>query len=80
VGSGDRPVVAPKSEGRIGAACFNAEGLDLGKQMVPTGWALAYWQFSLDYVADEETASATRKGMWETTFTEPWEWRRAERR
>ena len=40
--------------GRIVAVCFNAEGRDLGKEMVRTGWALAYRQFSLDYVADEE--------------------------
>ena len=62
--------------GRIVAVCFNAEGLDLGKQMVRHGWALAYRQYGLDYVADEETASATREGMWETTFFAPWDWRR----
>ena len=48
--------------------------------MVRLGWALAYRQFSLDYVADEEAASATREGIWETTFTDPWEWRREQRR
>ena len=62
--------------GRPRGVCFNAEGLDLGREMVRTGWALAYRQDSLDYVADEEAASAARKGLWETTFTPPWEWRK----
>jgi endonuclease YncB( thermonuclease family) len=43
--------------------------------MVRSGWALAYRQYGLDYVEDEEAASATREGIWETTFMPPWEWR-----
>ena len=61
--------------GRIVAVCFNAEGVDVGRGMVRLGWALAYRQFSIDYVADEEAASASQEGMWETTFVAPWDWR-----
>ncbi len=62
--------------GRIVAVCSNHEGEDLGRAMVRGGWALAYRQYGLDYVADEEAANATQEGMWETTFVAPWDWRR----
>ena len=62
--------------GRIVAVCFNAEGLDVGREMVRLGWALPYRQFSLDYVVDEERAKAAKSGIWTTTFIPPWEWRR----
>ena len=35
-------------------------------------WALAYRQFSNDYVAREGEAQEARLGMWR----EPWDWRR----
>ncbi len=62
--------------GRIVAVCMNHEGKDVGREMVRSGWALAYRQYGLDYVADEEAASATSEGMWETTFVAPWDWSR----
>lgn len=52
--------------------CFNTQGLDLGKQMVRRGWALADRQSSFDYLADEEAASTTEEGMWRRTFAPPW--------
>lgn len=38
-------------------------------------WALAYRQFSNDYVAREGEAQEARLGMWR----EPWDWRREDR-
>ena len=61
---------------RIVAVCFNSDGRDIGKAMVRNGWALAYRQFSLDYVVDEDRAKAARSGIWKTTFKPPWKWRR----
>lgn len=58
--------------GRTVAVC-RAGGQDVGAVLVSEGWALAYRQYSLDYVAAEQTAQAARRGMWAGTFTPPWE-------
>lgn len=47
--------------------------------MVRNGWALAYRQFSLDYVEQEQQARATEAGMWMSVFVPPWEWRQRRR-
>ena len=65
---------------RIVAVCFNVGGNDIGKAMVRQGWAMAYRQFSMDYVVDEERAKAAKSGIWTTVFIPPWEWRREQRR
>jgi endonuclease YncB( thermonuclease family) len=64
--------------GRIVSICL-AEGTDIGKAMVQHGLALAYRRYSTDYVATEDGAREARRGMWQGTFIEPWEWRRASR-
>jgi endonuclease YncB( thermonuclease family) len=65
--------------GRVVAPC-SALGEDLNRYMVATGWAVAYRQFSCDYVPAEEAAQAQRRGMWAGEFTLPNQWRRQERR
>ncbi len=65
--------------GRIVAVCLNTEGQDVGAELVREGWALAYRQFSLDYVGEELEAKATKAGLWSMDFVEPWEWRRGRR-
>ena len=47
--------------------------------MVAQGWALAYRQFSDDYVAQEGKAREARLGMWRGEFVAPWDWRRGDR-
>ena len=47
--------------------------------MVREGWAIAYRQYSLDYLGDETTARAVRTVMWAGRFVEPSKWRRGER-
>ena len=64
---------------RIVVVCFNAEGQDVGAELVREGWALAYRQFSLDYVGEELEAEAAKAGLWSMDFVEPWEWRRGKR-
>ena len=44
--------------------------------MVASGWALAYRQYSLDYVKDEEKAKSEKLGLWSSQFVEPWRWRK----
>ena len=59
---------------RIVAVC-RAEGEDLNAWMVAEGWALAYRQYSTDYIAEEERAKKSKRGIWVGEFIPPWEWR-----
>lgn len=61
--------------GRTVAVCF-AEGFDIGRNMVHTGWALAYRKYSMDYVDTESKAQQAKHGMWKGEFVLPWEWRK----
>lgn len=54
-------------------------GPDINAWMVEEGWALAYRRYSRDYVKEEGTAEAAKRGLWSGTFEEPWEWRRQRR-
>lgn len=64
--------------GRIVAKCFS-EGRDVGEALVQYGLALAYRQYSSDYVQAEASAKAARRGLWAGDFIEPWDWRRGKR-
>ena len=61
--------------GRIAAVC-TADGLDLNAAMVDAGFAVAYRQHSLAYVANEDRAKAAKKGLWAGSFAMPWDYRR----
>ena len=75
---GKRPVTCRERDrdrfGRIVAVCFDDQGNDIGRSMVKFGFAVAYRQFSLDYVPEEEEARAGRWGLWKSQFTMPWDW------
>jgi len=60
--------------GRTVAVCTK-DDTDLGAELVLAGLALAYRQYSNDYVADEDVARAAGRGVWAGTFTPPWDWR-----
>ena len=47
-----------------------------GRNMVLTGWVLAYRRYSTDYVGTEDKAREAKRGMWKGKFVPPWEWRR----
>ena len=64
--------------GRLIAVCYLG-GDDLNARLVREGWALAYRQYSKDYVADEAIAKRDSAGIWRGEFTPPWEWRAAKR-
>jgi endonuclease YncB( thermonuclease family) len=64
--------------GRIVAVCSSA-GRDLNAWMVENGWALAYRDYSRDYVDAEAAARVTRAGIWSGSFDAPWDWRRGRR-
>lgn len=60
---------------RMLARCFVGTE-DVQTWLVLNGWALAYRQYSNDYVAAEEIAQARKVGLWRSEFVPPWEWRR----
>ncbi len=64
--------------GRVVAVC-SADGQDINAVMVAQGWALAYRQFSDDYVGQEGKAREAGLGMWRGRFVAPWDWRRGGR-
>jgi endonuclease YncB( thermonuclease family) len=61
--------------GRIVAVCRNGS-IDIGAEMVRSGLALAYRQYSRDYVDEESEARSAQRGVWAGEFTPPWDWRR----
>ena len=56
-------------------AVCSAGGQDLGAWMVSRGYALANRNEALDYVPAEESAAATKAGIWAGEFEAPWDWR-----
>lgn len=51
-------------------------GEDVEGWMVINGWAVAYRQYSSDYVDQEEAAKKVKSGIWSSDFQMPWDWRR----
>lgn len=49
----------------------STEFLTLNEAMVELGWAVAYREYSQDYIEAEERAKARKTGIWGSTFTMP---------
>jgi endonuclease YncB( thermonuclease family) len=64
--------------GRTVARC-TAGSTDLAAELARSGLALAYRQYSDDYVDEEADARAARRGAWAGEFEEPWDWRQGQR-
>lgn len=62
--------------GRTVARCTTG-AIDINRQMVATGYAIAYRHYSLDYVSAENSAKAGKRGLWSGTFEMPSDVRRA---
>jgi len=62
--------------GRMLGVC-EVNGIELNRAMVANGWALAFREYSQDYVADEVRAKAARLGIWASTFQLPQDFRHA---
>ena len=71
---------AAKRESRIVAKCSLGEA-DLGSQMVSSGHAIDYTYFSDGfYNSEERAAKSGQKGIWQGAFTEPYQWRKQNKR
>lgn len=64
--------------GRVVSVCRKGDE-DLNAWMVEQGWAVAYRQYSEDYVSHEEQAQEASKNIWAGDFVMPWDWRRGDR-
>jgi endonuclease YncB( thermonuclease family) len=56
--------------GRTVARC-TVGTVDVNRQMVSNGYAIAYRRYSLDYVSAEASAKAAKRGIWAGTFEMP---------
>jgi endonuclease YncB( thermonuclease family) len=54
----------------------SADGFDIGRNMVHTGWALAWRRYSHIYVKTEDKAKAAKRGLWRGPFEHPRDWRK----
>ncbi len=61
--------------GRVLARCM-AGSSDINSRMVELGYAVAYRQYSSDYVPTEEKAKLARRGLWAGKFETPSDYRR----
>ena len=65
--------------GRFIAKCsvlVENRAVDLGGAMVWNGWALAYTQYSKDYVIEQDMAKAAARGIWGSRWQSPADYRR----
>lgn len=61
--------------GRSIARCTTPDGADLSRWLVAMGYGMAYRQYSTALVPDEEAARAQRRGLWQTNWQAPWDFR-----
>ena len=59
---------------RLIATCVS-DGLDINRELVLRGHALAYRRYSTAYLAEEEDARTARRGVWAGSFMAPWDFR-----
>lgn len=65
--------------GRSVAVCLLDGKEDLNRWMVETGNAVAYKEYSRDYVPVADQAKAARLGIWQGEFQYPADWRKAQK-
>jgi len=65
--------------GRAVATCL-INDVDVSQQMVKSGWAIAYVEYSKRYVDHEEFARSNGLGMWAKDFELPKDWRSRKRK
>lgn len=52
-----------------------AGALEINRELVRLGWALADRPFTMAYVDEEADAQRRKAGLWMGEFETPWEWR-----
>ncbi len=77
-----QPIVCSQRDidryGRVVASCQNSFGQDVATWLVRNGHALDWPLYSKGaYSSAQSEAKNRRTGIWQGTFQEPWEWRKA---
>lgn len=62
-------------DGVVVAICVDAKGRDVAGSLVRSGWALALPKQVEVYAKAEAEARRKNLGLWNFTFTKPWDWR-----
>ena len=75
--SGQAVSCLPRTTDRYGrtVAVCSVAGNDLGRELVSSGWAVAFERYSRDYIGDENLAHNQRLGLWRGSFERPSEYR-----
>ncbi|KAK9809001.1 hypothetical protein WJX72_007719 [[Myrmecia] bisecta] len=73
-------VKAKDMYGRNVSACRLPSNEDMGEWLVSRGYAVAYRQYSSDYIGAEQQAQAAHRGIWAGRFEIPADWRREHKR
>ena len=60
---------------RYVAECY-VDNININQYMVRQGWAIAYRYYSILYIEDEEMAKKHKLGIWQSTFIEPYLYRK----
>jgi endonuclease YncB( thermonuclease family) len=77
-GALDCDILETDRYGRRVAEC-RAGDLDINREMVRSGWAIAYRRHGTDYQDAESAARAAGRGLWQGTFETPERWRERQR-
>lgn len=64
--------------GRMIGVCMRGNE-NLNRWLVQQGWAVAYRQYSADFVRQEKAAREAGRNIWSGKFVMPWEWRKGAR-
>ena len=56
--------------GRLIGICSSG-GKEINREMVSSGWALAFRKFSEDYISEEASAKAAGRALWAGSFAPP---------
>lgn len=80
---GKRPItckpLAKDRYKRIIAKCFFGH-TNINAWLVENGWALDWPKYSKGaYANQQKAAEASKQGIWKSSFTLPWEWRKRKR-
>ncbi len=49
----------------------SSSNVNLNKQMVEDGWAVAYTRYTKDYISAEQQAKKQKRGIWQGRFLKP---------
>jgi endonuclease YncB( thermonuclease family) len=71
--------VVERDKYRRDVARCRKDDLEINREMVRLGWALAYERHSIDYLVAEATARNARRGLWQGHFQMPEDFRAEQR-